>query len=277
MKDNVERTTFGTTTLSGSNSAAQLLITNASWRACKHGKTILFPISLELNSGRVLGVVGPNGAGKSTLLRLLYRYQRPTTGSIKIDGRDIWSLPARQIARQVAVVLQEQPTDFGLTVRDLLALGRIPHRKGLTGIFGAEDQTIVDNILDRLNLMHLSDRHLKHLSGGERQRVMVARALAQQPRLLILDEPTNHLDIRHQLEVLALIRDLPLTIVTSLHDLNMASEVCDDILLLHGGHPLGFGPPETVLTESSISEAFGVKTRRQHLAPSNTKHMTFHL
>ena len=106
---------------------------------------------------------------------------------------------------------------------------------------------------------------------------MVARALAQEPQLLVLDEPTNHLDIRHQLEVLKLIRDLPLTIVTSLHDLNMAADVCDDVLLLDDGKAVGFGAPEDVFSEMAISNAFQVTTRREHLAPSNTKHMTFHL
>jgi iron complex transport system ATP-binding protein len=106
---------------------------------------------------------------------------------------------------------------------------------------------------------------------------MVARALAQEPRLLILDEPTNHLDIRHQLEVLALIRDLPLTIVTSLHDLNMAASVCDDVLMLQDGHPLGFGPPHSVLTEDNVSTAFYVTARQERLAPSDTNHLTFQL
>lgn len=106
---------------------------------------------------------------------------------------------------------------------------------------------------------------------------MVARALAQEPQVLILDEPTNHLDIRHQLEVLHLIRDLPLTIVTSLHDLNLAADVCDDILLLQGGRTLGFGAPHEVLTEAAVSDAFHVEARRERLAPSNTNHLTFHL
>lgn len=142
---------------------------------------------------------------------------------------------------------------------------------------GSQDRAIVADALDRLDLSGFANRHLGTLSGGERQRVMVARALAQEPRLLILDEPTNHLDIRHQLEVLALIRGLPLTIVTSLHDLNMAADVCDDVLLLQGGRPLGFGPPEIVFTEGAVSDAFRVTARREHLAPSNTKHLTFHL
>ncbi|MEM1388586.1 MAG: ABC transporter ATP-binding protein [Pseudomonadota bacterium] len=238
---------------------------------------MLSPVHFELAPGRVLGVVGPNGAGKSTLLRLLYRYHRPTTGSVHVDGADIWALPARAVAQKVAAVLQEQPTDFALTVREIVALGRTPHRKAFAGASGSHDQDIVDTALARLGLKGFGDRHLGTLSGGERQRVMVARALAQQPRLLILDEPTNHLDIRHQLEVLALIRDLPLTIVTSLHDLNMAATVCDDVLLLQGGRPLGFGPPETVFTETTVSNAFAVTARQERLSPSGVAHLTFNL
>ena len=142
---------------------------------------------------------------------------------------------------------------------------------------GAKDAAIVQDALDRLDLGRFAHRRLGTLSGGERQRVMVARALAQEPRLLILDEPTNHLDIRHQLEVLALIRDLPLTIVTSLHDLNMAASVCDDVLMLQDGHPLGFGPPHSVLTEDNVSTAFYVTARQERLAPSDTNHLTFQL
>ena len=257
--------------------AAGLSVNGASWSVPKSKRTILHPISFELAAGRVLGVVGPNGAGKSTLLRLLYRYHAPTTGVVKIDGVDIWSVPARKAAQTVAAVLQEQPTDFALTVREIVALGRTPHRKGFGGSAGAQDVAIVQDALDQMGLGTFTNRQLGTLSGGERQRVMVARALAQQPRLLILDEPTNHLDIRHQLEVLALIRDLPLTIVTSLHDLNIAASVCDDVLLLQAGVPLRFGPPQDVFTAGLVSEAFNVTARQERLAPSDTNHLTFHL
>ena len=259
------------------DSAAHLSVEGASWSEPKSKRTILKPISFDLPPGEVLGVVGPNGAGKSTLLRLLYRYHAPTIGVVKVDGVDIWSVPARKAAQTVAAVLQEQPTDFALTVREIVALGRTPHRKGFGGGAGAWDKAIVQDALDQLGLAHFASRQLGTLSGGERQRVMVARALAQEPRLLILDEPTNHLDMRHQLEVLALIRELPLTIVTSLHDLNMATAVCDHVLMLQGGAPLSFGTPQTVLTESAVSQVFQVTARQERLAPSDTKHLTFHL
>jgi len=259
------------------DSAAHLSVEGASWSEPKSKRTILKPISFDLAPGGVLGVVGPNGAGKSTLLRLLYRYHAPTIGVVKVDGVDIWSVPARKAAQTVAAVLQEQPTDFALTVREIVALGRTPHRKGFGGGAGAWDTAIVQDALDQLGLAHFASRQLGTLSGGERQRVMVARALAQEPRLLILDEPTNHLDMRHQLEVLALIRALPLTIVTSLHDLNMATAVCDQVLMLQGGAPLRFGAPQTVLTESAVSEVFQVTARQERLEPSDTKHLTFHL
>ncbi|MEM1265835.1 MAG: ABC transporter ATP-binding protein [Pseudomonadota bacterium] len=252
-------------------------VRGASWHAPRSGTTILHPTSFELGAGRVLGVVGPNGAGKSTLLRLLYRFHRPTSGTVSVDGDDIWTLSARATALRVAAVLQEQPTDFALSVREIVALGRTPHRRGFGGSGGARDARLTEAALDRLDLHGFAARHLGTLSGGERQRVMVARALAQEPRLMILDEPTNHLDIRHQLETLKLIRDLPLTIVTSLHDLNMAGEVCDDVLLLKEGQTLGFGPPETVLSEDAVSGAFDVSARHERLAPSGRTHLTFHL
>ena len=196
---------------------------------------------------------------------------------MRIDGADIWSMSAREAACQVAAVLQEQPTDLALSVREIVALGRTPHRRGFGAANGARDTRIVHAALERLHLLELAERRLGALSGGERQRVMVARALVQEPRLLVLDEPTNHLDIRHQLEVLALIRDLPLTIVTSLHDLNMASGTCDEVLLLRAGRALGFGRPDAVLSEDRVSAAFRVNASRERLAPSDTAHLTFRL
>ncbi|MEL6701480.1 MAG: ABC transporter ATP-binding protein, partial [Pseudomonadota bacterium] len=226
--------------------AARLTVQDLSWSPGRDATPLLMPTSFSLGAQRVLGIVGPNGAGKTTLLRLLYRFHCPTTGTVRVDGDDIWALPARTVAQRVAAVLQEQPGDFALTVGEIVALGRTPHKRGFGGTMGSHDHEVIHEALDRLDLHGLSHRHLGTLSGGERQRVMVARALAQEPQLLILDEPTNHLDIRHQLEVLDLIRTLPLTIVTSLHDLNLAAGVCDDVLLIQSGQTVGFGPPEDV-------------------------------
>lgn len=256
--------------------AADLVADAISWAPCKTAKPLLHPTSFHLDAGRVLGVVGPNGAGKSTLLRMLYRYQPPVTGHIRVDGHDIWRMPPRAAARRVAAVLQEQPSSFGLSVREVVALGRTPHRSRFA-TSGARDGDIVDAVLRKLDLHSLAHRDLTTLSGGEKQRAMVARALAQEPQVLVLDEPTNHLDIRHQLDVLALIRDLDLTIVVSLHDLNIAAQMCDAILLLENGHTVGFGPPETVLSEAAVSAAFRIDARREQLTPSNTKHFSFHL
>lgn len=242
----------------------------------KRGPVVLHPTSFSVEAGSVLGIVGANGAGKSTLLRLLYRYLRPDAGRVVLDNRDIWSMPARDVARSVAVVLQEQPTDFALTVGEIVALGRTPHRTGFTN-GGAADAGIVTDALARLDLGAFAHRLFGTLSGGERQRVMIARALAQQPRLLILDEPTNHLDICHQLEVLALIRGLGPTIVTSLHDINLAATTADEVLVLAKGHTLACGPPQEVLTEALIAQAFGVRVQRQILVPSGDSHLTFHL
>ena len=257
--------------------AARLTVENATWSEPRYKKTILHPISFDLAPHKILGVVGPNGSGKSTLLRLLYRFNAPTTGTVEVDNTDIWSISAKEAARIVAAVLQEQPADFGLTVREIVALGRTPYRKLFGGLNSTRDEEVLQGVLDQLGLNDFSNRQLKTLSGGERQRVMVARALAQEPKLLILDEPTNHLDIRHQLEVLTLLRNLPLTVVTSLHDLNFADQFCDEVLLLKAGRPLGFGSSETVFTELAVSEAFCVTARQEKLFPSDTQHMTFHL
>ena len=257
-------------------SKAHLSVSNVSWRPHKRTAPVLHATSFDVAKGRVLGVVGPNGAGKSTLLRLLYRFQAPTTGHVQIDGIDIWKMPARKVAQHVAAVLQEQAAAFGLSVREIVSLGRTPHRKGYASA-DAHDVTVIDRVIALLDLNGLEHRDFGTLSGGERQRVMVARALAQEPAILILDEPTNHLDIRHQLEVLALIRQLDLTIVVSLHDLNMAADICDDILVLEDGQPRGFGTPDELLTEALVSNTFRVDARRERLAPSDSNHLSFHL
>lgn len=255
--------------------AAKLKVDQVTWGPDRQG-VLLHPVSFTLQPGRILGVVGANGAGKSTLLRLLYRFNKPRSGEVTLDGQNIWTMKAREVARTVAAVLQEQPTDFALTVREIVALGRAPHTNGLSR-GGARDAEIVEGALKRMQLLPMADRRLGTLSGGERQRAMVARALTQEPKLLVLDEPTNHLDIRHQLEILALIRGLGITIVTSLHDLNMAVLLCDDLLLLSGGAALAFGPADEVLTPERVEAAFAVRTEVQTLHPSGDTHLTFRL
>ena len=256
--------------------AGHLVARDVCWRPGKNQPFLLNPVSFEVYPGRVLGVVGPNGAGKSTLLRMIYHYQKPTSGQILVDGQDLWGMSAKVAARKVAAVLQEQPGAFGLSVRDIVALGRTPHRSGLSSE-GARDAEIIDAAISRMQLEALVARDFDTLSGGERQRVMVARALAQQPQVLVMDEPTNHLDIRHQLEILSLIRSLGLTIVVSLHDLNMAADVCDAILLLKDGHSQGFGSADDVLSEQLVSDTFSVTAQRQVLSVSQNQHLTFHL
>ena len=256
--------------------AADLYVRDVSWGPAKAMAPVLHSTTFKVSAGRVVGVVGPNGAGKSTLLRLLYRFQQPVTGQVQIGGTDIWSMKARDCAKQIAAVLQEQVSAFGLTVREIVSLGRTPHLSGFS-FGGAGNEQVVDAVLTRLDLHHLAGRVFGTLSGGERQRVMIARALTQEPQVLILDEPTNHLDVRHQLEVVSLIRSLGLTIVVSLHDLNMAVGVCDDVLVLKDGHPKGFGPPETLLTDRLVSDTFHVDARRENLATSGSSHFTFTL
>jgi iron complex transport system ATP-binding protein len=193
-----------------------------------------------------------------------------------VDDQDIWAIPPRAAARLVAAVLQEQPNDFALTVRDVVTLGRLPHRLGFSSP-GKNCAEVIERVLIQADLAHLAERAIGTLSGGERQRVMMARALAQDPRLLVLDEPTNHLDIQHQLELLQLIKDMDVTVVVSLHDLNMAAEFCDDILVMENGHCIAFGPPSEVLSETLVSGAFGVNAQLEQLSVSQSNHFSFQL
>ena len=236
---------------------------------------ILTDITFAVPQGQILAICGANGAGKSSLLRLIYRYQPPRTGKVSLTGRDLWAMRAPVAARIVAAVLQEQPTDFALTTRQIVALGRLPHRLGWGAGPGAEDAPIVEAALHRMDLTGLADRAFGTLSGGERQRVMVARALAQQPRVIVLDEPTNHLDIRHQLELLALLRGLGLTVIATLHDLTLAAEFADRVIVLHAGRVLTDGPPGAALTEAHLATAFNIRAQVDRSGP--TPRFAFHL
>ncbi|WP_370869117.1 ABC transporter ATP-binding protein [Streptomyces sp. CRCS-T-1] len=214
-------------------------------------------VSLTARPGETIGLVGPNGSGKSSLLRAVYRVLRPDSGQVRVDGADAWSLPVRQLARTVAAVVQESGADFDLAVREVVAMGRTPHKRLLAGDT-PEDAGLIDSALAAVDAAHLAERPFDRLSGGERQRVLIARALTQQPTLLVLDEPTNHLDIRHQLEVLGALRRLPATVLLALHDLNLAAYYCDRLYVLNEGEITASGPPVEVLTPRLLAEVYGV-------------------
>ncbi|MGW5005272.1 ABC transporter ATP-binding protein [Streptomyces parvulus] len=214
-------------------------------------------VSLTASAGEVVGLVGPNGSGKSSLLRAVYRVLRPAAGTVRVDGADAWALPTRQLARTVAAVVQDSAADFDLAVREVVAMGRTPHKRMLAGDT-AEDAAVIDDALAAVDADRLADRPFDRLSGGERQRVLIARALAQRPALLVLDEPTNHLDIRHQLDVLGVLRRLPATVLLALHDLNLAAYYCDRLHVLSEGGIVASGPPAEVLTPALLADVYGV-------------------
>lgn len=241
---------------SGGHALALRHVTWGPSRGRRAGRPIVRDVSLDVAPGELLVIVGPNGAGKSSLLRCIYRAHRPLAGQVLLDGVDVWAMKPRMAAQKIAAVLQEMPGDFPFTVREMVAMGRTPHAAGLWS--GAEDHAVIDEALRRLDLTPLAERHWRGLSGGERQRTLLARAIAQQPGLIILDEPTNHLDIRHQLELLQILRGLGLTVVASLHDLTLAAAVADRVLAMRDGAVVAMGAPADVLTPEMIRAVFEV-------------------
>ncbi|WP_110239717.1 ABC transporter ATP-binding protein [Nocardioides gilvus] len=226
-------------------------------------KVLLADAGFTAPLGGVIALVGPNGAGKSSLLRLMSGTMAgpkgATAGRVVLDGVDLLSLKRRERARQLALVEQELRAEFSLTVRQVVALGRIPHESGWA-VAGADDGS-VDVAMRRAGVLHQSDRLLSTLSGGEQQRVQLARALAQDPRLLLLDEPTNHLDVRAQMDTLGLLREIAadgVTVVAALHDLNLAAAYCDHVVVLDRGRVRSVGGVRETLTPEMIEETYGV-------------------
>ncbi len=239
------------------------------------GRTVLHGVDLEVGTGRIVGLLGPNGSGKSTLLRTLFTGRRPQRGRVTIDGADVSQLAPRALARTVAVMLQDAPSEFDLTVRETVLVGRSPHRPPFSRDT-PEDQRIVDEALRVADVQELGDRLVRRLSGGQRQRVMLARALAQQGEILVLDEPTNHLDIAHQLDLMRVVSGLGTTVIAALHDLNIAAAFCDDVAVLDEGRIVAFGPPATVLTPALVDRVFHVTARIAVEVDTGDRAMTFH-
>ncbi|MET8567527.1 ABC transporter ATP-binding protein [Streptomyces sp. NPDC004783] len=226
-------------------------------------RTVVEGLDLEIPDNKVTIVVGPNACGKSTVLRALGRLLKPRRGAVLLDGAELTSLPAKQIARTIGVLPQSPTPPDGITVADLVARGRQPHQRWWQQWSEADEQA-VSEALERTNTTALADRPVDELSGGQRQRVWIAMALAQDTELLLLDEPTTYLDIAHQVEVLELVRRLNRergrTIVAVLHDLNQATRYADHLVAMKDGRIVAQGAPGEVVTAEMVQDVFGLSS-----------------
>jgi iron complex transport system ATP-binding protein len=224
---------------------------------------IIHGIDLALQQGEWLSLVGANGSGKSTLLKLLSRILQPQKGTVILDGKAIHSQPAQVVAQKLAILPQQQTIPAGLTVRQLVSLGRTPHQPWWQWELDREDRQKVDEAIVETGIEQFSDRLVENLSGGERQRAFLALALAQAPQVLLLDEPTTYLDIHYQLQLLELLKHLnqqqKLSIVTVLHEVNLAARYSDRIAMLKQGSLWDIGTPAGVLTPENLAQVFGVE------------------
>jgi ABC-type cobalamin/Fe3+-siderophores transport system ATPase subunit len=222
----------------------------------------LQPIDLEIGAGQCWGIIGPNGAGKSTLLRLLAGLLRPAAGAVRLEGLPFQEVPLRQRARRIAFLPQHVPNDLSSTAREIVLMGRFPHRR--FGLFeSADDMRIADRALAAMGVTEFADRPLATLSGGEAQRVHIAAVIAQEAAVLLLDEPTASLDLYHQLSIFTTLGDLAErsgdAVVVVTHDINLAARFCSHVLLLHDGRPVATGPPGKVLRPDVLQSVYDVE------------------
>ena len=225
-----------------------------------NNKFVLKDINFELKNKEILGIIGPNGSGKTTLLRAISKIIKPQSGQIIFEGKDIKKTGLNELAKKMAVVTQFSESYFNMTTEEIVQLGRTPFHSRLQFSETKQDEKIVEHAMLLTETFNLRNRPILELSGGERQLVFIARAIVQQPKLLILDEPTAHLDIAHQIRILDLTKklntDFGLTVMMVLHDLNLASEYCDRIMLLNNGNMHKIGIPSDVLTYQIIEEVY---------------------
>ncbi len=223
-----------------------------------NGKKILEDICLNIAKGEFIGVIGPNGSGKSTLLKNLYLSLKPDSGVVMLDGADLFKMKVKKVATILGVLGQENEISFDFTVEEIVAMGRSPHKR-LFEIETQLDHDIVAQALTKTNMVEKGEQNFSTLSGGEKQRVLIARLLAQQTDFLLLDEPTNHLDINFQLQVFDLVKGLGVTVLSAIHDLNIAALYCDRIYVLKEGRIYKTGNPEEILTSKLIFDVYGIK------------------
>lgn len=226
-------------------------------------RSVLHDLNLEVSQGEWLSILGANGSGKSTLLKLISRLLTPRQGTVLLNGKNIHRRPVREVARELALLPQQMVIPQGITVEQLVSLGRNPYQAWWQWELDQHSRQKVHEALAQTEMLRFSDRPVESLSGGERQRAFLALALAQDPQVLLLDEPTTFLDVRYQLELLDLLRELNrqqgLTIVTVLHDINLAARYSDHLAVLKDGRLYAIGSPQAVLTKEVIRETFGLE------------------
>jgi iron complex transport system ATP-binding protein len=226
------------------------------------GTQVLKDVNLEVKIGEMLSIVGPNGSGKSTLLKCINRILKTQQNTVLIDGEDTNKLNLKELSKIMGYVPQSSTNTFPFTVFDIVLMGRKPY---IHWSLSERDTEIVAEMMDYIGIGDLAMRHFNELSGGEQQKVIIARALAQQPQFLLLDEPTSSLDIRHQLEILCILKSLAKTnhcsVIVAMHDLNLASRFSDRMLMLKKGSIFTVGTPDAVLTKENIESVYGIKTQ----------------
>lgn len=232
-------------------------ITTQQLHAVLGNTEILRGIDFEANKGEFVGIIGPNGSGKSTLLRCLYRVLTPSEGAVFLDGKELSSYRVKESAQKLAVVAQHNYYNFEFSVRDVVMMGRAPHKRALDRDT-AEDYQIMRQSLKAVGMQEFEERSFSTLSGGEQQCIILARALAQQTPCLILDEPTNHLDIKYQLWLMDIVKNLDCTVISAVHDLNIAAMYCDRLYAMKQGKVIAQGTPHQLLTPDLIRELYEV-------------------
>lgn len=237
------------------------------------GKTrILKDITFDVEENTFVGVIGPNGSGKSTMLKSIYGVNKPSGGQILFEGQNLLQMDGKDRAKKIAVLAQESSGQFDFTVQQVVEMGRYPHKNALEN-YSKHDMEIVDRVLKEMKLEDYRERSFNTLSGGEKQRVLISRLLVQESKFIILDEPTNHLDIGHQIEIMNVIKNMGVTVLAAIHDMNMAAIYCDKLVIMKKGEVITQGSVEETLTSEMLRDLFNVNAEIHDL--KGRKHVIY--
>ena len=236
------------------------------------GTRILKDITFDVEENTFVGVIGPNGSGKSTMLKSIYGVNKPSGGNIYFEGEDLLKISSKDRAKKIAVLAQESGGQFDFSVQQVVEMGRYPHKNTLEN-YSKHDLEIVDRVLYEMKLDNYRERSFNTLSGGEQQRVLIARLLVQESKFIILDEPTNHLDIGHQIEIMNIIKKMGVTVLSAIHDMNMAAIYCDKLVIMKKGEVITQGSVEETLTSEMLKDLFNVEAEIHDL--KGRKHVIY--